>query len=105
MMYHLDIMIDIEEVPNDVMKSVYGKWREAYVEGWENKLWGLCAMCHWVSGCDVCPLRKGNWCTSNALGSRIHIRFNGSSGEDAWKDRIKDFLIFLKPYCKGDNYD
>lgn len=93
------------DVPLEIRNSVYDKWSEAYLDGWDyDKLWNGCELCQWIAlagcGCNQCPLTYGSWCNNFGAGSRLSIDFrNLNRDEDAWRSEIRDFLMYLKPYC------
>ena len=102
--------LSMTDVPGYIWNSVYEKWRNAYLDGWKySELWNGCALCNFVGSkryvCRDCPLYKDEWCKAYMNASKISIeyhKFAGEGDEDDWRSRIKDFLIFLKPYCTED---
>jgi len=66
-----DYPLHIEDIPTDVLRSIYNKWDRAYENGWSPHLWEACALCKYcfdevmeiekrtgikVYSCDICPL-------------------------------------------------
>ena len=103
--------LEMEAVPGYIWNSVYEKWRQAYIDGWEYwELWHGCDLCKFVVDneymCIECPLYKDSWCKSYGSVSRISIQYDiplrDEGDEDNWRARIREFLIFLKPYCTED---
>lgn len=102
---------DMEDVPIEIWDSVYEKWNQACIDGWDkDKLWHGCDLCKWAKlsglGCAQCPLVRGSWCNNFGAGSKLSIEYlDWTKNEDTWRLRIKDFLIYLEPYCTEDiNY-
>jgi len=49
-------------------------------------------------------LRKSNWCTNYGSTSKLSTHYYNKDGdEEAWRERVKEFLIALKPYCGDDD--
>lgn len=102
------------DVPSSVWDSVYEKWRRAYLDGWSyGNLWYGCDLCRFMADgeymCIECPLYINNWCRTYGRESKISIQYHTAIGdpedEAEWSARLRDFLIFLKPYCTGGYYD
>jgi hypothetical protein len=97
----------MKEVPKEILDGVYEKWAEALKDGWnEEQLWNGCDLCEWLDlihdGCNRCPLREDDWCNNGGQWSKLHITYSDDDSEDPellWVDRVKAFLVFLKPYC------
>lgn len=96
---------DMEDVPAKLWDGVYDKWSQALIDGWDSdELWSGCDLCSWVMsrdcGCAHCPLASGLWCTNFGAESKLSIQYcNWNEDVDAWRSRIEEFLIYLKPYC------
>lgn len=97
--------LNMEDAPERVWNSVYDKWSQALIDGWDHdELWHGCELCKWLMsggfGCAQCPLARGSWCNNFGAGSKLSIQYlDWTNNEDTWRSRIKDFLIYLKPYC------
>ncbi len=105
-----DGQLFMTDVPSHVWDSVYEKWRNAYLDGWNrSELWSGCSLCKFVNSrkrvCNDCPLYEDGWCRTYLNSSKISIEYHEFAGyrdENIWRSRIQDFLVFLKPYCTED---
>ena len=94
----------MEEVPVEIWDKTYGKWTQALIDGWDSDvLWNGCSLCSWCNGqgdtgCQRCPLRKGNWCVNTGDYSRLH-EYYYRHVDKMWEDGVKEFLAYLEPYC------
>ena len=104
-------MYEMEDVPKEVWDEVYAKWDDALRNGWRHELWELCALCRWIIDkegyieCSKCPLGKDKWCIGSHHGSRLNLGYDGdgySGNEQKWKERVAEFLKFIKPYCSSE---
>ena len=115
--------IGYKDVPTTVWDAVYEKWETALRDGWDSSLWHGCPLCKHVYGCTLfrkagrrlnlistqaicrtCPLYD-EWCADSAFASRLNVSFHHPSvplySEEAWKERVVEFLKFIKPYTSG----
>ncbi len=89
-----------DEVPDDVLKSVYDKWFGISIKGrWGDRDWNPCAMCFWLDRkfeagkkCTKCPLHKEGWCRIGH--SRLH--YKNHKDEDEWLMDVNRFVKMLR---------
>lgn len=95
--------IRMKDVPTKIWNDTYEKWRDVYENGWDDNLWKGCGLCVWMNQtdyvCSLCPLSIDKWCRNRGMESRLHPDYMNYKSNEEWVSGIKDFLIFLKPYC------
>ena len=102
--------ICMKDVPREVWDEVYAKWERALDVGWSESMWTGCSLCSWMAGeievdrmrefdCGDCPLYEERWCRSLPGSSKIHPEYDFSEVDYVWKDRVNDFMEFIRPYC------
>jgi len=101
---HDDELLAMTDVPSHIWDKTYRKWSKALIAGWDEEvLWVGCDLCVWCNNhgdgiCRRCPLRSGIWCVNFADRSRLHIDYYKCM-DTTWEEAIKEFLVYLKPYC------
>jgi hypothetical protein len=113
--------ISMKDVPLKVKKDIREKWGHGLETGWDDELWDVCSLCHYVvqrmdkSGwrvnifgeikCNLCPLYQ-DWCGYTAKNSKIHMYWNFDPDVSRyelrmkWKIRIEKFLSYIDSEIK-----
>ena len=92
-----------EQIPKEVWREVWDKW--APIKRWSDELWLGCALCEYLYKkhlssfvCDYCPLSKTGFCKSYADWSKLNRNYHKTATQ--WRKAVKEFLEYIKPYCK-----
>jgi len=96
-------MVELKDVPVEVLQGVHTKWRRLLITGWIREVaMADCDMCRFMRGrcvswqCVPCPLSResdGDWCQRLTGNSRDHVV--------EWEQNVREFLSMLETEIAG----